>query len=229
MAAAKKYDGYLEKLKLLNISKRFGKLTVADVVKIKTSYTFLMACDCGATHRSAMNNVVSGNCFRCKRCSSVDYHKSIGISRIGFEPESRAWRAMIKRCYNPNTAHFSRYGGRGIKVCPEWVNNCSQFILDMGKRPTHIHSLDRIDNNKNYSRENCRWATKSEQAINRSTNVFITAYGKTQTVIEWSRETGIHRNTLLYRIRSGKPPEECLKEVQSISHYNVTKQPSHNP
>lgn len=211
MATCKKYEGYIESLKTINIGKRFGRLTVTDVVKLNTSYTFLMACDCGGTHRSAMSNVVSGKCFRCKKCSAIDYHKSVGISRIGFKSETLAWKAMIKRCYKPKTKHYERYGGRGIKVCDAWVNDCSRFLEDMGKKPSSLHSLDRIDNDKDYIKSNCRWATKIQQARNRSTNIILTAYGKSKTVIEWSIELGLHRNTILYRHKNGKTDIECLK------------------
>jgi len=78
----------------------------------------------------------------------------------------QCWYDMIRRCNNPNNKHYKDYGERGIKVCQEWLV-LENFKQDMGERPTQKHSLDRIDNNKGYFKENCRWATPAEQVCNR--------------------------------------------------------------
>lgn len=79
-------------------------------------------------------------------------------------PEYYAWNNMLQRCYKPHNPKYRDYGGRGISVCPEW-HTFENFYRDMGKRPVGL-SLDRIDNNGNYSKENCRWTTGSEQVAN---------------------------------------------------------------
>lgn len=81
------------------------------------------------------------------------------------------WVAMKQRCYNTNHKEYFRYGGRGIVVCDEWVNSYDQFIKDMGKRPDKTYSLDRINNNMSYSKENCRWTTKSIQSYNQRISI----------------------------------------------------------
>jgi len=77
--------------------------------------------------------------------------------------------SMLQRCYNPKNKRYYRYGGRGITVCERWLESLSNFIEDMGIRPGNIYSLDRINNDGNYEKNNCRWATPKEQAQNRGT------------------------------------------------------------
>jgi hypothetical protein len=81
--------------------------------------------------------------------------------------ELNSYRGMLQRCYYPKHNRFEHYGGRGIKVCDRWLQSFQNFIDDMGLKPSDKHSLDRIDNDKDYSHENCRWATPSEQMSNR--------------------------------------------------------------
>lgn len=81
-------------------------------------------------------------------------------------PERVAWAAMKARCSNPEHRYYQDYGGRGIYVCDRWLSDFDAFLADMGKRPHPSYSLDRIDNDKGYSPENCRWADKRTQTIN---------------------------------------------------------------
>lgn len=112
---------------------------------------------------------------------------------------------MKSRCYSPSTSAHGKYRDRGIKVCQEWENDFNRFMADMGKKPSAKHSLDRIDNTKGYSPNNCRWATAGDQASNRSEfNKSFEYDGKTMVLKDWARELGIKYTTLYQRIyRSG--------------------------
>jgi hypothetical protein len=114
----------------------------------------------------------------------------------------QAWADMKTRCYNSKRAQFAFYGGRGISVCDSWKNSFENFLSDMGEKP-HGHSLDRIDNNKEYSPSNCRWATQSTQCRNRRTNRTITHNGETLTFTEWSLRLGSYRSLVNDRVKDG--------------------------
>ena len=118
------------------------------------------------------------------------------------------WNNMKRRCYNPKSPNYSYYGGRGITVCDSW-HVFENFLADMGEPPSGM-TLERIENNVGYCRENCRWATKSEQANNRRSNRILEFDGKSQTMAQWAEETGIKWDTLYNRLRSGWPIERVL-------------------
>lgn len=117
---------------------------------------------------------------------------------------------MIQRCTNPNSTYFPRYGGRGITVCHEWRtrNNFKEWALSHGYR--NNLTIDRIDNDKGYSPDNCRWVTPSQNCCNRSTTHFVTAFGKRQSLMEWSRELNISYNTLKKRVTDHHEDGEYL-------------------
>lgn len=123
----------------------------------------------------------------------------------------RIWHSMYCRCYYPTTNQYNNYGGKGVKVCDEWKHNFVNFYnWAMSNGYNDSLTLDRIDNNKNYCPENCKWSTLEQQNNNRTTSKFITYNGKTQTQIQWCREYNINVVTFSDRIKRGWSIEEAL-------------------
>jgi hypothetical protein len=112
--------------------------------------------------------------------------------------EWKIWQGMKRRCHNPKRRRYERYGGRGISVCDRWLNSFPNFLQDMGPRPEG-KQLSRIDNNGDYSPQNCRWETATEQANNRVTNHLIKYEGQVKTMAEWARHLKIPYNALNQR------------------------------
>ena len=189
--------------------KRFGRLVAVSKTKLRNRdhrIVWVFKCDCGATTQKANKDVVSGNTQSCgclDREHRANHIKKMSTHQKSHTPTYQIWSDMKKRCRNKNHwAHKKYYGGRGIDYCPEW-EKFESFLSDMGERPGDL-TLDRIDNNKGYSKENCRWTTRKEQTKNRSNTVFFEMNGTSKTVSEWSEVLNINVATLRDRIKFGR-------------------------
>lgn len=168
------------------------------------SRLYLCRCDCGEKRIIPSKNLRKGTSKSCG-CLRKELSTKHGHAR---SKTYKIWVGLSNRCNNPNNTHFSRYGARGIKVCKRW-NKFENFLLDMGERPAG-YSIDRINNNKGYSKNNCRWATPTEQGRNTSRNVNISWEGKIQCLTAWAKELKIKEFTLRGRIRRGWSIERAL-------------------
>lgn len=118
-------------------------------------------------------------------------------------PEYNAWHAMKGRCNLVSNVLYHRYGGRGISYDIRW-EDFQNFLDDMGLRPGPEYSIDRMNNDGNYEPDNCRWATKSQQVRNRSTNVWVTICGETYIIKDWCNHLGIKSSSAKWRFTEGK-------------------------
>jgi hypothetical protein len=165
-------------------------------------------CECGQSKEVdgaylRRGTIRSCGCLRAE--NTVEMRTTHGLTKTG---TYSSWLAMRRRCSSPKHPHFDRYGGRGIKVCPEWEESFEAFLADMGVRPEGT-TLDRKDNALGYFKENCRWATKSEQNANQhhpkrpGRGIKLSYGGKELTVRGWSELLGIPLPTLQRRMRNG--------------------------
>jgi len=128
--------------------------------------------------------------------------------------EYMCWQNMLRRCYTKTNPEYKRYGARGIIVCDEWKNSFEAFLNDVGEKPSKEYSLDRIDVNGNYCKENCRWATILEQSNNTRRNVYITYQNETLTIPQWARKFNLDKNTLKTRLREGWSIDKLFEPIK---------------
>lgn len=148
---------------------RFGRLVALKRTgrQMKSGgYYWSCRCDCGNEPEIHVSKLTAGVTRSCG-CLHADVMHGLAKHGMTDSPEMRAWAAMKQRCLNPKNKRYADYGGRGISICPEWVGSFERFFADVGPRPSPTHSLNRIDNNGNYDRENVAWATRAEQRYNR--------------------------------------------------------------
>jgi hypothetical protein len=165
------------------------------------------ACDCGGEKVATADNLKRGRTQSCgclaqaQRVAAARGRRH-GLSKAAKPREHSAWSGMLRRCYSEKHPSFIRYGARGIGVCDSWRESFANFYSDMGDAPTGGW-LDRIDNERDYSLENCRWATAKEQANNRRSNRLLTHEGVTLNISQWSELRGWHKSVIASRLHIG--------------------------
>ena len=199
---------------------RFGRLTVIEAAGMRhRCIQWKCRCECGNIV------VIDGTSLRRGRSKSCGcLSKELFIERntthnMTGTPIHHTWSDMKQRCTNPKHNSYSRYGGRGITVCDEWLNSFQTFY-DYVSKLEHFgeegYSIDRIDNNGNYEPGNIRWATDAQQRHNQRSNVFVEYKGEKMVLAEAARRSGICYMTLSRRIKSGKTGEALFKKVETL-------------
>lgn len=172
---------------------KYGKLEYLSLDGKKGRHQLVNCkCECGKVAVKRLADLRSGHVQSCG-CLVTKHN----LSRT---PEYQVWASMLKRCQNPKAHSYRLYGGRGIAVCAEW-QSFTTFLADMGLRPSPVHSIERINNNGNYEKNNCKWATAAEQANNKVNSRFYEWNGQRLTTSQWASQLGVSREKLIYRLK----------------------------
>jgi len=185
---------------------RFGKLVVLGLHGKKgNDRTVWVRCDCGA-EKELIQSRLTQKTKPARSCGCGVLENHLSTHNMTHHKWYSIWKAMIGRCYRTNNRGHDRYGARGIGVCDEWRKDPRPFIKWLGENGYGPGlQIDRIDNNGDYSPENCRAATRSENCNNRRDNVFYEYGGENLTCAEISRRTGMKYATVRKRLKNGVP------------------------
>lgn len=202
-------------MKLIDLTgRRFGRLVVVNKQGHKgRCVAWLCKCDCGAeviVRGHSLHKGKTQSCGCIHRDQIIERNKSHGLSNKRLY---NIWGLMVQRCYNSNNTCYRLYGGKGITICNEWRQDFKTFYdwaLSHGYKPNL--TIDRIDNNKGYYPENCRWITMKEQSNNRSTNRYLELNGEKHTISQWSEILGVGKGCIESRLRRGWSIERTLTE-----------------
>lgn len=189
--------------RLINMAgKRFGMITAKSFAGTNRhkAAKWNCECDCGKSCVKLGHLLRSGKTTSCG-C----YHRKQAADRLTTHGESKSglwhtWKNMVDRCLNPSSKQYADYGGRGISVCDRWAASFLEFMSDMGAKPSAGMTLERVDNDAGYSPENCRWASRKDQARNKRSNVVIELDGERLVLADWAKRIGITANALTLRL-----------------------------
>lgn len=198
---------------IIKSGEKYGYITIIEEgvpIKLSNGYfsrTSICKCICGKISLFRMNDLRTGHTTSCGCMTSELLRKANTTHGLAGTLEYNIWQGMIKRCINTKSKFYFNYGGRGITICEKWMT-FEGFWEDMKGGYIKGLQLDRIDNNGNYKKDNCRWTTRKIQMRNTRANVLLTHNGKTQCVAAWAEETGIKYKTLHMRVTKYKWPAE---------------------
>ena len=213
----------------MNVGDKINSLTMIEPPffrndKIRSRKYAKFKCDCGKEKIIRVDHVISGNSKTCGCVRNQEPHHT--THNLCHTRVYNIWSKMRDRCYNPNNKTFKNYGGRGIKVCDEWLcRDCfiNFFNWAMENGYSDELTIDRINVDGDYEPTNCRWATWEEQENNRSNNHYITINNKTQTLKQWCKELNLRYQKTLNRIIRGWSYEEALELIPRQRRCQVIK------
>lgn len=209
-------------MKRINLTEgqRFGRLTYVDEAPSRPRLRRVMCkCDCGVLKSLLLNDVWHGKTKSCGCLNRELVSKRCKTHGRSGTPLYQVWGSMVERCTDSCSRSYPRYGGRGIFVCEDWLK-FENFLRDMGERPDDgtRYTIERINNNLGYSKENCKWATYGEQANNHSANVSMNFDVRTQNLTQWCRELNIPVGAMIHRMRAGWSTEEAFTTPHPSPH-----------
>lgn len=183
------------------VGRQFGRLVVTRFSHYAKRAMWECRCVCGKTTLVPADKLLSGHTSSCG-CLQRESRDTTTHGKSN-TPEYNIWCMMIDRCNATGTSRSKHYGDRGIKVCQRWRNSFTNFLEDMGERPSRHHSIDRKDTNGDYSPDNCKWATQLEQVRNRTNTLSVTYRGKLLPVAELCDLLDLKYSTVGRRLRDG--------------------------
>lgn len=189
----------------------FGRLVaIKRVETIRGQAAWLCQCSCGNKTIAPGHDLRRGSTKSCG-CLAAEL-SSQRLKKHGMTKTRlfRIWTSMISRCGSKSNSAYENYGGRGIVVCNEWKNFKEFYDWSIRSGYQENLSIDRINNNKGYSPENCRWTTAKQQANNRRSTIFLTVDGVKKTISEWAELYGIKYDTIYCRLQDGWSDEEAV-------------------
>jgi hypothetical protein len=197
--------------KSINLTgQRFGRLTVLRFHKIDNRRTMWWCrCACGQHKSADAHSLKRGSTKSCGCFHRDSIRARATIHGRSGSREYSAWENAKARCFNPHCKDFKHYGGRGITMNRAWADDFSQFYRDLGACPPKL-TLERIDNEGNYEKGNCRWATMADQRVNYRDNRFLTFRGERLTIAHWADRLGLGRDMIYWRLNHGWTVEKAL-------------------
>ncbi len=205
---------------------QFGRLKAISVNRIvKNRCYWNCDCECGNKTVVRSSSLLSGDTKSCGCLrAEILLHETYETHGMTETRLYRIWMGMKRRCKNKNLREYNRYGGRGITVCQEWLDDFMNFYnWAMANGYRDDLTLDRKDNDKGYFPNNCRWSTVKEQANNRSNNVLLFFNNELKTISEWGEELGIKDGTIRARLKRGWSVEKSLSLIPADSEVEVSE------
>lgn len=199
------------------LNKKFDDLEVVGfegIIKGHRHWKCLCSCGNFITLRGA--SLVHGNTKSCGCLHKKVVGDTFRTHGKAKSKEYRSWQHLKERCLNPKDPAYFNYGGRGITVCDEWKDSFEKFYEDMGECPKN-YSIERIDNEKGYYKENCKWASREEQSLNRRNTVIVTFNNETKPLLLFCKELNLKYFTVIKKLKRGLSVEDAFKVKTKIN------------